>query len=259
MDVTEAWSRTWISDDGLMRLDPYPEDSRIGPTGVETVRNENGILWLVAHAFMLELAGVSIESKKEHFEKTIDSLARVGYLGLFNRHPWGTKKPDRHEAHDNYAAICAISVRFNLAYPRYILAFGERNAFMYNNVEPNKFEIKQQRQPGEIAFYRFCSGVPIPFWEYLWWIGGIISNAFRHNDSETHLCWVRLRAVKLGEKGWWSKLQKFIFEMTVEFWLFKKRRQYPDGLIGVVRHFYKYYHPIHEWAKFVSVHTWGVK
>ncbi len=244
----EYMTKTWVSETGLGRLDPYPLDSTVGRTGLETVQNENGILFLVLFLLTSKVAGVNILPYRERFDLTVSELVRKPYQGLFNRQPYGNQTVDRHEAHDNYAAITGMSMLFGLGYAPQVVTYGEKHGGNYNNVDPNKWEAKQQRQGGEMAFYKVMAYYVPPMWEWIWLMGGLLINAFNRNAGETQLAWLRIYCLsRVMFFTWWQKLS---FAIVSEIWLASKKAKFGNLHNVFKQYFQQPTHPILQMAKF---------
>lgn len=172
----------WISDDYLGRLTPKSEGRFPGRDD-----NDNGILFL---AMMLML-----DFKPELFQQVQDSIKRLQVEpGLFKRRSFS---PEIYEAHDNYVGICALSVIYGFNFREDIVRYGEKNGWNFNNVEPGKFEMKCQRQGGDIAFYKLAAGYNVEPWYVVWMIGGLIIAAIKNYPSTMNLGWLRFRTLDL--------------------------------------------------------------
>jgi hypothetical protein len=152
----EYFTEKWVSQTGLGRLDPFPEDSTPWGTS-ETVTNENGILFLACFLMLSKQCDVDIFSRMPRFIGTVRSLEVAP--GLYNRQPYFGEVSPRYEAHDNYVAIAGLSAVWKLVFAREILEYGAKHRYNYNNREPGVWKIEQQRQPGEVAFYKLCAGL----------------------------------------------------------------------------------------------------
>ena len=175
----------WISDDYLGRLTPKSEGRFPGRDD-----NDNGILFL-AMIFMLKC---KLKHPMQH-SLVYDSIrALEKERGLYHRR---RISPEIYEAHDNYVGICALSVIFGLVFANDIVRYGEKNGYNYNNVEPGKYELKCQRQGGDIAFYKLCAGYKAEPWYVVWMVGGLIVSSLRSSPSEMNLGWLRFQTLGL--------------------------------------------------------------
>lgn len=263
MTTQEIWNEymtsIWVAENGLGRLEPYPESIEDGGfidgNGKECVRNENGVLFLALFLLVSKVAGQSPIAHAGKFGALVETLVRKPFRGLFNRRPYGDMPVNRHEAHDNYAAICGMGALFGLDYAKEVLSYGQRTGYNYNNVDPDKYMGQQQRQGGEIAFYKICAGYKPAVWEYVWLIGGLAINAFKNDAGETQLAWLRLYVMsRLEIKG---MLYNYAFFLVCELWKFRKNIVF-KSLSGV---FKKYFmaptHPIHKMALMIREGEWG--
>lgn len=254
----EYMSPVWIAQNGLGRLDPYPESpldgGAIDGNGEECVRNENGILFLSLFLLTTNVAGLPIHGYVKKFNETVEKLVRKPYRGLFNRRPYGDMEVTRHEAHDNYAAICGMGALYGIEYAKEVLSYGHANGYMYNNVNPDRYELKQVRQNGEIAFYQICARYTPGIIEFTWLLVGILINCFKGGAGETQLAWLRLYCI--SRIGIQNKVYALSFLFVSELWKFMKNRQF-GSLSAVYKEYFKEYHPIHKMASFIPKGEWG--
>lgn len=213
----EYTTHKWISETGLGRLDPFPGDSQIGPDGRETVMNENGILFETYFLITAAISRINIMPHAVYLKDVVDSLRTKTHPGLFNRQPHGDAPVHRHEAQDNYAAIAGLGTWIGYNYASDILAWGERHGYNYNNVNPEVWDIKQQRQGGEIAYYKAMAGYVPTIWEWIWLMGGLLAGAFSKNGaSDSMLSWMRMYF--LNQVDLPTTWQKLSMEIITPLW-----------------------------------------
>jgi hypothetical protein len=193
----------YIAENGLMRLNPKNSEPQEWPKhdllGLETVANDNGILFL-AYYYALLYYGQNKRhiAKRTEIATTIERLVRLPYRGIFNREPSADKTPSKLEQHDNYVGIIFLSTILGLSYQSEIISHGVMNSWNYNNIDPKKFDIRTQRQPGEVAFYQLCHSGRPELIGFIAMIFGIIVNAFKKNAGENNLTWLRLYCLELN-------------------------------------------------------------
>ncbi len=219
----EFWEN-WVAENGLAKL--YGDGAvpqMFDGLGLKRPANDNGILFLAYFIFSARNAGLDMEvrSKRLDVGTSIERLVRDGYRGLFDRIPCGGNPNYRvMEAHDNYVAIVALSLIYGLPYKNEILSHGQATGFNFNNVTPKKWDIKSQRQGGEIAFYYLCCGRNPEIFHYIWLLGGLIFSLFDSNAGRNNLTWLRLCALSCAE------IKSFIFAFPLfivsQVWLFTK-------------------------------------
>ncbi len=229
--LDEGLSPTWMAASGLVRQDPLPQDSHEVASellNIETVWNDNGVLNL---AFLIATAARSIpdlakdDVLRARVFKTITGLQRAGWPGLFNRN---VNDSGRYEAHDNYAAIAYLCAFFGFkGILAAILAHGRARHWNFNNVEPTVWELRTQRQPGEVALYKVASEEPLEgTWgivQGIWLAAGLTLNAVSDMDKgHAQLAWLRIETVTLfiESRPFW---QRALFDAVFFYWGFRAR------------------------------------
>jgi hypothetical protein len=219
---------SYISECGLMRLDL--EDRRrvtVGNYLVNTVKNENGILFLSVFYVLLDLLGLRPrEAIIDDVSETIKKLEVKQGLYRRNVYPNDT----RYEQHDNYVGIIALSMIFDFQYAVDIAVYGERSGYNYNNVVPGGWRFQQQRQPGEVAFYKLCAGFrPGPI-EYVWLVAGLVINIFRlrRDASVDQLTWLRLFSLRksFGRFPEFHGPMRLVLIGIMAIWRWRFKRKY---------------------------------
>ncbi len=233
-EIIKIMREKYIADSGLGRIDPYPDsllDHWIAPNGVYSVNNENGILFLAYMLTLAKTAGADIPIDLAQANFTVKTLERIpGTKGLYNRQPgqynW------RQERHDNYVGICAISVlNTDTATPQAMIDWAWSHKFCFNNVEPEKFNKEQIRQPGEVALYYVAAGKKPPLLFWLWLLAGIMIGITKKDadNPQLRLTWLRLWVIdQKGVKGW---VQRKLYNAVRGFW-FKKLQKF-GGVKGI--------------------------
>ena len=218
---------SYIAESGLMRLDL--DDKRrvtVGNYLINTVKNENGILFLSVFYVLLDLLG--LKPRNAIIDDVSETIKRLEVKpGLYRRN---TFADTRYEQHDNYVGIIALSMIYDLPYAIDIAVYGERSGYNYNNVVPGSWRLQQQRQPGETAFYKLCAGFrPGPI-EFLWLVAGFIINIFRlrRDASVDQLTWLRLFSLRKS----FSKFpelygpMRLVLTGIMAVWQWRFRRKY---------------------------------
>lgn len=248
--LKELWAQFYLAEDGLGLLfikntrGPFP-----GHT-LGTADNDNGIIFAALGYWLGHIHEVSYQADKVRFQQTMKRLRLPSYTGYFLRNPG---RVNRHESHDNYAAIVSLSVLFETGHAAEIAQEGMRNGFIFNTVNPGEFRVRSWRQGSEVSFYKICGSTEdepmIPtMWEFGWMIGAIITNAFqgKNRGSEHQNAWLRIRALNkkfkesdLGSWGWMDS----IFSLARWFWNWKlKRKTAVGGMHGIGRIMASYFH-----------------
>lgn len=195
--------RTWFSEDGLMRLDPYPMDSQTNPYKFPqaTVLNENGMLFLGIY--------VALGGECDWFIETYSALCREP--GLICRLP---NNFVRHDAQDNQIGAILGGLKLGyLSIPEEINNYGKRTGYNYNNVEPGVWKLEQQRQGGDIALFKIAAGEKPAWWQLVWLVVGLVLSLYSKPDpSRDQLAWCRVRILEM--KGWLLPLVK-LFDQRV--------------------------------------------
>jgi hypothetical protein len=259
-EIVQDMIHFYIADSGLGRIDPYPQtslDHWIAPNGVYSVNNENGILFL---AYMLTLGDVAHQKLKIpgasytfYYQVlkaagTVRTLERIpGTRGLYNRQPGGYNQ--RQERHDNYVGICAISVlNGDTETPQAMIDWAWSHWFCFNNVEPEKFNKEQIRQPGEVALYYIAAGKEAPFIFWIWLLAGIIIGIKKKSahTPQLRLTWLRLWVIDtMGVKGW---VKRKLYNYVRKMW-FKNAEKF-GGLKGIFG--FPENHPIKRFVEIIS-------
>lgn len=252
--------KTWVAENGQMRLDPNDMAPPFAGEDEGRVVNDNGILFLYYWHLLLIERGELDSYDKGMFLNLVEKLrvkdfAGVPTFGLYNRHPGNVF---RFEAQDNMAAIAGSQVTHDTKEASYIVSFGEYHGFNYNNLHPEIFELSQQRQGGEIAYYKICAGYMPELWNWFWFLGGIIANAFQrvdssqNNPSTTLLAWMRISVVSKQFKTtlYFPQFMRITFDLVKWFWQYKLNSKYLQGMTTV---FEKYFiwpqHPCRRYSQ----------
>lgn len=194
--IKEDAYKRWISEDGLMRLDPAPLDDSPCYSGKlsdpRTVHNENGILFLAYWIALLSAAGGMTSQDADAVEAAVDRLQVGTNKGLYAR---AMHRFDRTQSHDNYVGIVALSVLCGTDHADLVVAYGERNGWCFNVVKPGEPHLGQTRQPGEVAFYKLAIGQTPAIWEFVHLVLGMCLNAFGKDVSTLRLTWLRFHTL----------------------------------------------------------------
>jgi hypothetical protein len=203
----------WFAQDGTMELAPGADRPPFPRFTKNTAADDNGILFAVYFYFLLNEFKILDHEDCARFAGTIDDLTRRDASGnpmpgLYDRNPG---RDDSKEALDDYRAIAAGSALFGLHYARDICEYGEKEGWIFQNIDPEKYDIKFWRQGFEVCFYKFCDGRIPAIWEFAWFCLGILFNAFqglkddqgveRLNTSEHLLNWITLKTIDLMPKN----------------------------------------------------------
>jgi len=260
----EMFSRTWTAENGLARLvskedeDKNTEFPIHDQLGLETVKNDNGILFLAYFLALSHLAKLKerIYQRQFEFGTTIERLVRLPHRGLFNRQPAGEKMPEKAERHDNYIGIAAISKIFGFSFIQQIISYGVLNSWNFNNVEPKKFDIKAQRQPGDVCFYMLANNGSFEIIGFIHLIIGVTINAFKSDPGQNNLTWLRLYCLNLD-----GNQQPFIVRMSLivvsAFWNLMMVLKW-GSLGNMFKAYFGVNHPIVKMAYTLPEDKWGV-
>jgi len=222
--------------------------------------NSNGILFLCMMLMLFREYGKvypgiqkKLDSIKVNVDHAINSIQVSGQPGLFKRAPGN----DSREAHDNYVGIILLSLMFDLKYHKDILERGRYkfkfnkylgfdSYFNYNNVEPNIFDWKTQRQGGEIALYRMANGQFAGVLFLLWLCVGFLLSAKKENPSSMNLGLLRmfLGMDLIFKKHKFSFITKGIVAITKKLYMKRLEKQEIDIQYGF-DHYFQPYHLIH--------------
>lgn len=196
----------WTDEHGQVLLD-YE--------GQVQAHTDNGIFFLTCFMFLCKYLNIIDDKDKTNYNLAVAKCQRQlnnsPVKGLFNRLP-GLDTVT--EAHDNYVAICAGSVLFDLTYHFDIYEYGEDHGYCYDNVRPYHWNLSQCRQGSDVAFIKLIVGKSPAIWEYIWFIFSILSTTIlaRNTTSPKLVTWLRLEALAhkslfwKGIKNLWFKL-----------------------------------------------------
>lgn len=209
----------YIAEDGLMRLNKT--DSRLGYNGyqLETVHNDNGVLFL-AH-FVSLLPKTQALLLKTMVAKLLKSL-EWGEKGVFTVNP---RRFNNNNSHDNYIAISYLSLYYDLSFGLEMSARGSEDGFTFQNYLQTRYVYIQ---PKDRAFIKICAGIRPSLFEYINLFGSFIFNIFqdKRNTSSTLLAWIRNAGCDLAFERHNDKpvLQKMLrwLEVVRVYWLSKK-------------------------------------
>src|SRR3990167_3749049 len=187
----------WMSEDGLLCLDPVNNEGERPPHGeaeFRTAQNDNGLLFVTEFYYLCSIHGILTDSDKSRFESTMKLLTKK--TGLYHKNPgrvW------RNSTHDDYIGIVSGSILFGTNHAKEVEDYGSKNFYYYNNTTDNKFRFKYFRQGSDVAFYKICAGkIPNPI-SYLWMAIRILLSSktkIDSNDSGRMLSWLKLRAME---------------------------------------------------------------
>jgi len=200
----------YIDKYGFVSLNPNPDDSHV---------EANAMLYTSQAYFLFELLGMLSNADISRF---VDNIVKLTVKpGLYMRYP---TLPNMLEAHDNYVGILSFckllqNNGFYVLYPYQIYSWGNSHKIpwfiglpYYNNINPEKFDIKCMRQGSVWGFTRYCAEKNMGITCGLWLIGDIICSMFSNHTSTKILSMMKLQVLKK---------KNFIFK-TLN-WLFYKK------------------------------------
>lgn len=119
--------------------------------------------------------------------REVIKLCEVGYYpGLYWRSPY---KIGDQQQHDDYIGIAAAAYFYDRSIAKEIVSHGESHGWCYNSHNPEKFEVTllHDRFPGQVSFYKMCSGEKLSIWEALpLAIRTLIMSYSKDSDSAIH-------------------------------------------------------------------------
>lgn len=248
--LVEAFWTEYVASSGLARLDTS-DDYWTLPDGTETVRNDNGILFLCYFLLVMKLKGLDVWPYVERVKTTVKSLERKP--GLYSRQ----KIPTILEAQDNPAAICCLSSMYDQAWARDRYMYGVLHGGNFNDLNPEQWVLQGQMQNGEMAYYALSAGVTPGVFDFIWFLVGILINAFTPKSypvnlsSNTLLAWMRINAVK--QKTIVNQYYSAAFHLVVALWSWRVKSKY-GSLHGVIKEYFRPEHPIVKLSE--GVKTW---
>jgi hypothetical protein len=167
------------------------------PYELMTAQNENGILFrALAEMLLTDFGALPDQGRAKALKETVKRLEKLP--GLYNRRPYCTE----YEAHDNYNGIMAVgALAGTTEFAQAVVAYGSKNFWNFNNVNPNRWLLKTQRQGGDVAFYKMCAGLTPGWIDGIWWVGAVglkTWRAIRGSSSDQQLMWLQFRTLRLS-------------------------------------------------------------
>ncbi len=194
--IKNDFYKRWVAENGQARLDLIDSAAPFPPFTQERVKNENGVLFLAYFLVLLKLGEIDDATDRNGFSNLVHDLQEQ--FGLYNRHPGNH---EALEAHDDYVGIAAVSSLFGFPFASQILQYGTKTGFCFNNLSPGTYAVEAQLQGGDIAFIAMCAGWVPELWNYAWFCGAILLNAFQSSKSpnnpasSTLLGWIKVVAI----------------------------------------------------------------
>jgi hypothetical protein len=244
----------YVAKTGLGRLKDYKTDTAIAPNGVESVNNENGILYRMLAVIQVVRAGAELSLG----DRTILALA-LRTLRRFpndpaitNRQPHGDVVPRRSEAHDNALGLLLAEwyLEINETAPALIRHWW-RNWFCIDNINPGRFSWAQFRQPGEVALYYIAAGRRAPFLFTIWMLIGMLLNTRDEvNKEASRLTFMRHFLIeKKGIKGF---VQRWLYGKVKSYWFSRLVEKFGGNGISPMMKEYGDGHPVWDFEKLVD-------
>lgn len=256
--IWEDYWDFWVAENGLGKLaSDHTYEQHYDGLNLRSPANENGILFLAYFLILAKAAGMNNEfrSKRLVVGQTIERLIRAPYRGLFDRIPIGDKKELRTpERHDNYVAIVTLSMLYGFSFHKEIVSYGNEHGYNFNNITPEDWDVKSQRQGGEIAFYQICAGYVPEVLNFIWMIGGIFASMFDKDPGRSNLAWLRLYALdKADIQNAWVKIPLII---VTEIWKAAKWIN-SRNLVWSMEGYFSGKHPNYKMARVLGEDNWG--
>ena len=166
--------------------------------------HENSILFLAFAYSMISKVELLVSDDAFNFMNAMKAIEVEP--GLYHRYPGCTLR----EAHDNYVGISYLSSLLDQwSYAEDIVEYGEDHLWNYNDQDPGVYDIKCQRQPGEIALYDIAAGRSPGLFTCTWLAIGLST------ASTGVLAWLRADLIKanLHNLGW---LKRKMLEIAID-------------------------------------------
>lgn len=258
LEIKREWREKWCSQDGSGKLDLNDECPPFPPFTKSRVINENGVLFLSYFLVLLSEAELLEAEDKHKFLELVYSL----YVepGLTNRHPGNNIT---RESHDNIVG-CAVGAFLCGAYGinAALHSYGVKNGYCYNNINPGKYDIRCLIQGSDAAVVAILSANQPPLWNYIWFLGGVLLNAFTSKNSKSNhassalLRWVAVSGVSKA----FERFPDFPYWMTLSFRVVKaifdirlKARYGSKGIAGAMRlYLHREGQPLHPCVRFAE-------
>lgn len=216
-DTWNVFTESYIAADGLGKNEPEDLQPSFVPGGLETVKNQNGILTIAETMYLFDYHGFEIDYCKPAVLRTLE-LLRVPKTGCFDRNQGNKVFMD---SHDNMVGIVWLCVRFGLnEMLEDILAWGEHNGWVFNNLDPaNVSDVRALRLGPEIFVYKLAGGRVPYVLEWLWacgaffWKPNLRLHALRRDIiRRSYLRWGRgVTALFVASLAWdlWGGLKRY--------------------------------------------------
>ena len=205
LEIKDEFYKNWIAPDCLVKLDANDTHAPFEGQTLDTVNNDNGILYLAYAMAMFHKLGIADYKDSVTSMRALNNIAVPGLAGLYHRRPGLDFVLD---SHDNMVGQVALSVIFGFdGKVAEILEYGKDFLWMFNNTNPTKWEWKAVRQPGDWAFCRIAAGRKPGLLPWIWFlVGATLSIRSKRNFSK-NLLWLRLYTMNLKRKsmGWFTR------------------------------------------------------
>jgi len=192
--IIEEAFKVWMAEDGLMRLEPPPEDNASPYSGdLRSVYNDNGILFLAQFILMIPVAD---QKKAQDFVADTILYLEWDEPGVFYVNHGRT---NNFNSHDNVIAIATLSALYDFRFHDDIVYRGNKDAFTFESEGAIRYgdrimgRRKVHIQPIDRAYLKLLTSCRATNWEYLNLVVGLVQNLlqFRTNMSKKWPQWWR--------------------------------------------------------------------
>ena len=200
-DIIQDFVIRYTSEDGLCRLDLEDDQPGFPPATERTVRNQNGIMFYAETILSLYIKGIDVMPFRMSAMRTLDKLFIPG-TGCTDRRPYDKSLVD---SHDNMLGIVVLCQLLDLdLYIERLCEWGRLHGWCFNNLDPERFDIRGLRQGSDIAIYQLANGEKPHLINLLWLWGGLFFT------DDLRLYKLRFESVKLSNKsyknGWLTEM-----------------------------------------------------
>lgn len=194
-------------------------------------RSQNGVRWTSEYMILLKRYEECTEEDISRYKAMVDKC--MVEPGLLSRFPGSGEQ----EGPDNYYSLLGACVYLGITrLPREILEYGQKNNFIYNNINPGKFtgSAFMGRQLPLVACMYYASGKePNAILKAALVVSLLLSanSSGMENQDAKALGYFQLLVVQ-GRSSFWDKI--------ISYWFKKLHEEFPGGMKDVLKKYFNY-------------------